>query len=616
MNESLEQKIALLPEHPGVYKMFDAGGEVIYVGKAINLKNRVRQYFRSQNGMQPKVVAMVSHIADFEYILTASEAEAFALESNLIKQFKPRYNILLKDDKHFPYIRVDMRQDFPAFTVVRRIKNDGATYFGPYISGLGLKESMSVIRDHFPIRHCKKDIKRAIAANERPCLMYHIGKCCAPCSGSVTREEYHRMVDEIAAFLRGDTENVISELTEKMNLAAESLDFERALRLRDSIKAIKSLSEKQQAISVKDAELDVFAVCRDEAEAMVFALFIRGGKVIGTEHFALSDCDISDGALMTTFLRQYYNENVSIPPEAVLNTTPDELGPLEEYLSALRGRKVHITVPKRGEKLGYTQMAYENGVDTLKKRRELKKREWERGEGALAQLCTYIGLDELPRRIECFDNSHIMGRDTVGGMVVFTDGSPDRPEYRRFRIKTQTEGDDYAAMHEVLTRRFKRAAEKDGKFAQLPDLIVVDGGRGQLNAALRVLDDFSLTHIPAIGLAERNEDIILKESPEPLSLPKNSPALHFLERIRDEAHRFAISYHRSLRQKNALYSVLSSIDGIGEKRRRALFSAFVTLDRIRAATVDELAAADTMNRAAAQSVYDYFHKRKEKNDEV
>lgn len=609
MNKIIEEKLELLPDKPGVYKMYDSGGTVIYVGKALSLKNRVRQYFRSQKGMEPKVIAMVSHIADFEYVLTGSEAEAFAFESNLIKELRPRYNILLKDDKHFPYLRADLRQDYPRFEVVRRIKQDGARYFGPYISGFTLKESLEAIRDHFPIRHCKKDIAKAIARGERPCLMYHLGRCCAPCSGKIDRERYHGMIDEVVAFLEGNTERLLDELREQMNEFAEQLDFEQAAKLRDRISAISRLGEKQRAITVTDKDCDVFALCRDELNILIFSLFIRSGKVIGAEPFYMSADNETNSLIIESFIKQFYSETRNVPREILVSDIPQELDALSEWLSGLRGKKASIVQPQRGEKRKYIEMAVENGKDTLNKQKELKRREWERGEGALAELCAIIGLDVLAHRIECYDNSHIQGRDAVGGMIVFIDGKPERKEYRRFRIKAEANGDDYLAMDEVLRRRFKRAQDGDEKFKELPDLIMVDGGRGQLNVALRVLEDFGIPHVPAIGLAERNEEVILPFADEPLVLPRKSPSLHLLQRIRDESHRFAISYHRSLRQKNALLSVLSRIDGIGDKRRRALFDAFVTLNSIKEASIEDLAAVKGMSGPSAEAVYNYFHEK-------
>ncbi len=617
MNERIEEKLKLLPGDPGVYKMYDASGTVIYVGKAVSLKNRVRQYFQSAKNHPPKVAAMVSHIDDFETILTKNETEALTLESNLIKQLQPRYNILLKDDKHFPYVRVDMKQDFPRIEVVRRIAKDGARYLGPYLSGLALRDALNVVREHFPVRHCKKDMHKAIARRERPCLMYHVGKCCAPCSGGITREEYHMLLEQVCSFLEGNTDSVLRELTEQMLSAADAMEFERAAHIRDSIAAIRSLGEKQHAIATKGAEQDVFAFCEMEGESMVFAVFVRGGKVVGTERYAMTnipDASEDEGAseAMAAFLKQYYADAASIPPEILLYAPAAESEAIETWLSERRTRRVHILVPQRGEKRDLTELARRNGMDCLEKEQKLRRRAWERGEGALASLSAILGLETLPSRMECFDNSHIQGRDTVSSMVVFVDGAPAPKEYRRFRIKTQTEGDDYAAMHEALSRRFARAMEGDVRFSALPDLLVIDGGRGQLNVALEVLEEYGLSHLDTIGLAELSESIYLPGVEEPVVLERNSPALHLLQRLRDEAHRFAITYHRSLRGKNALYSRLDEIPGVGGKRKRILFDAFPTLDAMQSADEAALCALSGIDKRTAHAVYRYFHPETEK----
>ena len=609
MNNIIEEKLKLLPSSPGVYKMFNAAGEVIYVGKAISLKNRVRQYFQSSKNHPPKVAAMVRQIEDFEYIRVANETEAFSLESNLIKQFKPKYNILLKDDKHFPYVRVDLKQDFPRLEIVRRVKNDGAKYLGPFLSGLLLRDGLALVREHYPIRQCKKDISRMIARRERPCLMYHIGKCCAPCSGNVSREEYHRLLDEVLSFLSGKTDEIIRSLTAQMETAAESMDFEHAAHLRDRIRAIESLSEKQAVIATTNTMMDVFALGRLEGTALVFALFVRNGKVIGTEKFRMdADAEESDADILSAFLSQYYAESASFVPEVLLYQDASDMESIAEWLGGLAGRKVTLHRPQRGEKRRLTEMAYRNCLDVLEKDASLQKRAWERGEGALTQLSAILGLETVPSRLECFDNSHIQGRDTVSSMVVFTDGQPDKSAYRRFRIREEAGGNDLIAMKEALTRRFQKAAENEAGFLPLPDLLIMDGGPAQLQVALDVLDSFSLDFIPTIGLAELSETIYLPGEPEPIALPRNSAPQHLIERLRDEAHRFAISYHRNVHNRNALYSVLDSIPGVGDKRKRALFDTFLTIEAIKSASLDELKAVPLIDARTAESVYGYFHK--------
>ena len=607
MNEKIEAKLKLLPDKPGVYKMFNARGELIYVGKAINLKNRVRQYFQSSKNHTPKVASMVTNIDDFDFVIVGNETEALNLESNLIKQNKPYYNILLKDDKHLPYIRIDYKQDFPRVEIVRKYKKDGAKYFGPYLSGFALRESITAVREHFPIRQCKKDIRKAIARGERPCLMYHIGKCCAPCTGKVTPEEYRLLLDQVTALFQGNCKTYIDDLTAKMMAESEKLNFEKAAQYRDRIRAMQSISEKQIASSASDNSYDVFALARNELETVVYGLFVRAGNVISAESFSINAGDEPFSEIISQFLLQFYVGMANIPKEIIIMDEADDVDNIELLLQQQSGHAVKIHVPRRGEKLKQGQLARMNAEETIGRHRELTHREWERSEGALTELMQIIGMDVFPHRIECFDNSHIQGRDTVGSMVVFIDGKPDKTLYRRFRTKQNTGGDDYLAMREHLTRRFRRTIDGDEKFAELPDLLIVDGGIGQLNVALEVLNDFGLAYISCIGLAEKNEEIILPDEKESVILARSSPVLQLLQRVRDEAHRFATTYHRNLRARNSLYSVLDSIKGIGDRRKRALYEKFLTIDAIKAADMDELKSADGMNAAAAKSVYDYFH---------
>ncbi|MDD6887092.1 MAG: excinuclease ABC subunit UvrC, partial [bacterium] len=540
MNEIIAEKLKLLPSSPGVYKMYNAAGEVIYVGKAISLKNRVRQYFQANKNHTPKVLAMVAHVEDFEILRTSNETEALTLESNLIKQFRPKYNILLKDDKHFPYIRIDYRQDFPRVEIVRRVQADGAKYLGPFLSGIALRDGMNVVREHFPVRYCKKDLKKAAARRERPCLMYHVGKCCAPCSGKVSRAQYHAMLDEISAFLTGHTDAVVQELTAQMQQASDNLQFERAAALRDSIRAIERLQDKQVVISTTKSMADVFALGRLNNDMLVFALFVRDGKVIGTEKFRMSaDDGESDAEILAAFLKQYYLEVATFPPEILLHSDAADMEAIALWLSERAGRRIHLHRPQRGNKAQLAQLAYRNCIDALEKDAALQKRAWERGEGALVELCAVLGLESIPSRLECFDNSHLQGRDTVSSMVVFQDGQPDKKAYRRFRIHAEAGGDDLIAMREALTRRFARFQTGDAGFAVLPDLLVIDGGQTQLAVAVSVLAEAGLSFVPVIGLAETNEWIYLPDDPQPIALQRNSAALHLLERIRDEAHRFA-----------------------------------------------------------------------------
>ena len=607
MNDRIEAKLKLLPDKPGVYKMFNSCGELIYVGKAVNLKNRVRQYFRSSANHPPKVAAMVANIDDFDFVIVGNETEALNLESNLIKQNKPYYNILLKDDKHFPYVRIDYKQDFPRVEIVRRFRKDGAKYFGPYLSSYALRESITAVREHFPIRQCKKDIGKAIARGERPCLMYHIGKCCAPCTGRVTKEEYAALLDEVVAMFQGNCKGYIESLTQLMQEASDRMDFEKAAQYRDRIRAMQSISEKQIASSASDKSYDVFALARNELATVAYGLFVRGGNVISAESFNIGADDEPFSEIISQFLMQFYNGMGQIPKEIVIMDEPEDLAAIESCLAEQCGHAVRIHIPLKGEKLKQGELARANAEATIGRKRELTHREWERGEGALIELMQLVGMDVFPRRMECFDNSHIQGRDTVGSMVVFIDGKPEKTQYRRFRTKQAADGDDYLAMKEHLSRRFQRALDGDEKFAELPELLIVDGGRGQLNVALEVLEEFGLSHISCIGLAEKNEEIILPDRQESVILSRSSPVLQLLQRIRDEAHRFAITYHRNLRAKNSLYSVLDGISSIGDKRKRALYEKFLTIEAIKSASVEELKTADGMNITSARSVWNYFH---------
>ena len=607
MNDRIEAKLKLLPDKPGVYKMFNSCGELIYVGKAVNLKNRVRQYFRSSANHPPKVAAMVANIDDFDFVIVGNETEALNLESNLIKQSKPYYNILLKDDKHFPYVRIDYKQDYPRVEIVRRFRKDGAKYFGPYLSSYALRESITAVREHFPIRQCKKDIGKAIARGERPCLMYHIGKCCAPCTGRVTKEEYAALLDEVVAMFQGNCKGYIESLTQLMQEASDRMDFEKAAQYRDRIRAMQSISEKQIASSASDKSYDVFALARNELATVAYGLFVRGGNVISAESFNIGADDEPFSEIISQFLMQFYNGMGQIPKEIVIMDEPDDLAAIESCLAEQCGHAVRIHIPLKGEKLKQGELARANAEATIGRKRELTHREWERGEGALIELMQLVGMDVFPRRMECFDNSHIQGRDTVGSMVVFIDGKPEKTQYRRFRTKQAADGDDYLAMKEHLSRRFQRALDGDEKFAELPELLIVDGGRGQLNVALEVLEEFGLSHISCIGLAEKNEEIILPDRQESVILSRSSPVLQLLQRIRDEAHRFAITYHRNLRAKNSLYSVLDGISSIGDKRKRALYEKFMTVEAIKSASVEELKTADGMNITSARSVWNYFH---------
>lgn len=598
MNTLIEEKLKLLPSSPGVYKMLDENGTIIYVGKAVSLKNRVRQYFQASKNHSPKVMAMVSHIADFETIEVSNETEALTLESNLIKQYMPKYNILLKDDKQFPYIRIPYHQAYPTVEVVRKIKNDNALYIGPFLSTKVLNADADLIRNHSLVRTCRKNIEKAQALRSRPCVMYQMHKCCAPCAGLVTSEEYKKHVDDIIRYLTGHTEEVLKQLKKRMNDASDRLDFEEAAILRDQIAAIEAISEKQVAISTRSYNADVFALSKGDCYSIVYAVFVREGRIIGTNKYTLQS-GIDDNDEMSAFLTQYYSNMKKIPPNVLLHDPLENMEGVEKWLSEFAGKKVSLHVPKRGEKAKLANIAWTNSVSELEKAEQLDKKLFDRNRGALLRLQELLSLSAVPTRIECFDNSHIMGELTVSSMVVFIDGFPNKALYRHFRIRTEAEGNDLAAMHEVLLRRLAHGEP-------YPNLLVVDGGSEQLEVALDIINSLGLSQIKAIGLSERREIIHLPDG-SVINLPASDNALQLLQRIRDEAHRFAVSYHRSLRDKNMVTSVLDRIPKLGVKRKLALMDKFMSVEKISHASFDELVSTPSMTKESAKAVFDFFH---------
>lgn len=599
MTELVEEKLQLLPESPGVYLMKDAQGKIIYVGKAVVLKNRVRQYFQSGKNHTPKVRAMVSHIADFETIMTRSEVEALILECNLIKKHRPRYNISLKDDKSYPYVKVTVQEPFPRVLVTRRLMKDGARYFGPYTNVTAVHESLKLLRRLFPLRSCKR-------LQERPCLEYHIKRCLAPCAGKIAEDEYQVMIKAVLLFLEGRTEEVEAELSARMEAAAESYKFELAARLRDQLRAVQKVAEKQNIVTGA-GDQDALGMARSELGVCVQIFLIRGGKMLGREHFMLRGSEEeSDADIMTAFLQQYYHRATFIPKEILL-PFPIEQGEqklLEEWLSEKKKKaQVHLVVPRRGTKHDIIDMASGNAEKYLQDESARLRQDNERTLGAVEELGRYLGLSRLPNRMECFDISHIQGSETVASMVVFEGGMPKKSDYRRFKIKSaEGKPDDFLSMREVTTRRYVGLPEEE-----LPDLIVIDGGKGQLSSALEIIrQQAGHASVPVVGLAKQFELIFTEGNPEPVELPRHSGALYLIQRIRDEAHRFAITYHRKLRGKRNLVSVLDHIVGIGPKRRQALWTHFGTLGKIKAAGVEELASAPGMNRPAAEAVHNFF----------
>lgn len=599
MNETVEEKLKLLPDKPGVYIMKNEQGKIIYVGKAVVLKNRVRQYFQSNKNHTPKVRAMVSHIADFEIIMTHSEVEALILECNLIKKHRPRYNISLKDDKSYPYVKVTVQEDFPRVFITRRVLKDGARYFGPYTNATAVHESLKLLRRLFPLRTCRH-------LQERPCLEYHIKRCLAPCAGKVEKDDYDAMIRAVLLFLEGRTDDVERELQFRMEAAADAYHFEFAARLRDQLLAVRKVAEKQNIVT-GSGDQDAVGMARSEIGVVVQIFFIRAGKMIGREHFLLQSTEEeSDEAILAAFLQQYYHRAAFIPREVLLplELPAAERELLEAWLSEKKRKaKVQILCPQRGTKHDIVAMAAGNAQKYLADEAARIKQANDQTRGAVEELGRYLGLRNPPDRMECFDISHIQGSETVASMVVFEGGLPKKSDYRRFKIQS-TEGkpDDFLSMREVTTRRYVGLPENE-----LPDLIVIDGGKGQLSSALEIIRRHAgHKKVPVVGLAKQFELVFREGESEPVVLPRHSQALYLIQRIRDEAHRFAITYHRKLRGKRNLVSVLDHIVGIGPKRRQALWSHFGTLSRIKAAGVEELMAAPGMNRPAAEAVFNFF----------
>ena len=616
MNPELTLKLKTLPDSPGCYLMREDGA-VLYVGKAKNLKNRVRSYFQSGHGHTPKVRAMVSRITDFDIILCQTNLEAFILESNLIKLHKPYYNIMLRDDKQYPFIRVDTAQDFPRIELVRRTQKDGAKYFGPYLGTSRVREVMDLLRQIYPLRTCARDLSSVKVY--RPCIQYEMGNCLAPCSGNCSTEEYHKVLRSALRFLSGQSREVEESLREQMAEAARGMEFERAGTLRDRLRAVESLMEKQRANKPGGGDRDVLAVAQDGLDAIVQILHIRGGQMIGGNSFALERAgDDEPGDVLQSFMLQYYSEAALIPREIVLRELPDESGTMEELLGEIIGRKVEIIVPSRGEKRDLADIAQKNAADALAKRNAHSKAEYERTIGAAHSLAKSIGLDRTIRRMECYDISNTQGVLSVASMVVFIDGKPAKNQYRHFRIQTVEGANDFASMEEVLSRRFRHGLEEkaqriaegmnlaDGKFSDMPDLIVIDGGPEQLLFARRAMLAAG-GDVPMCSLAKRLDEIFLPDREDSIYLDRHDPALHLIERIRDEAHRFAITHHRGLRSKQMTKSQLEDIPGIGPKRRRALLTHYKSVQAMRSASVDELAAVPGMSAPTAKILYRVLH---------
>lgn len=601
MNSQLSVKLANLPDEPGVYIMYDRDGNILYVGKAKNLKNRVRQYFFLSGNKTEKVLAMLSHVWDFRYIITASEADALSLENTLIKKHTPPYNILLKDDKQYPYIKVNLKEEFPRFVSTRKLVKDGYKYFGPITSG-GSKAFLDILGQVFPTATCKLNFSH-LPKNFRPCLNYHIGRCCAPCIGKVTRQQYGEIVRQAVEFLSGNDTAVKQILTNKMRDASEKLNFEQALQYRNYLTLIDKLNQQRIVVLNKAVDYDMFAVASNGRNSVVNHTMIRMGKVIYSDNFAVSDAGIDEKQTLSSFLMAYC-QKVQLCSQLFVNVHLEDTEQLQEAMFKQTGVKLTVICPKQGDKKRLVDMSYRNAVEYLTKSQSAIDRKYDSTVGAVTQLKELLGLTVLPKRIECYDISNISGVDKVASMVVFTNGSKDAASYRRFRIKTVEGANDFASMKETLSRRFARL--NDEKFGARPDLIVVDGGLGQLEYARQAMSEAGVD-FQMVSLAKREELVYTLRDNQPVFLPRNSFALNLLINIRDEAHRFAITYFRQLHGKNALKSVLDEIEGVGEKRRLALQKRFKTLDALTEATVEQLQETEGITHPVAVSIRQYFH---------
>lgn len=598
MNDAIKETLAVLPNAPGVYIMHDASGKVIYVGKAVILKNRVRSYFRPASQVSPKVRAINAHVASIETIVTASEMEALILECNLIKKYRPRYNIDLKDDKTYPYLKITVGEAYPRMVLTRRVLKDGARYYGPFADAGALRDTMKLIRTMFPLRHCRN------MNAKRPCLQYHLHRCLAPCTGKVPVSEYRQMVDAVLLLLDGKVTQLEKDLTAKMQQASENLEFEAAARYRDSLLSLRKLAEKQKA-TTESGDRDVVGLAMDDSGVCVQVFFIRSGKILGRDSFFL-DQEIGepDGEVLGDFLKQYYHENHRPPREILVSAelADSDRTLLGQWLSSLCEKPVNLLVPQRGLKHDLVLMAVNNAKKNLEERLRRGHASGQTGLDAAEQLQKALGLAKPLERMDCFDISHNQGRETVASMVVFRDGVPSKKDYRRYKLRS-TEGkpDDFKSMQEVVYRRYRDLED-------LPSLIIIDGGKGQLSSACEVIRGLGITpeEVPVIGLAKREEEIFKEGAHTSILLDKMSPALHLIQHIRDEAHRFAITYHRKRLGKRNLVSVLDHLEGLGPKRRAALWKRFGSLDAMRQASVEDLAAVDTMNRTVAERVHTFL----------
>ena len=612
-NFNIQEELKKLPGKPGVYLMHDEKDAIIYVGKAISLKNRVRQYFQSSRNKGAKIEQMVTHISRFEYIVTDSELEALVLECNLIKEHRPKYNTMLMDDKTYPFIKVTVNEPFPRVMMARRMKKDKAKYFGPYTSAGAVKDTIELIRKLYHIRSCNRSLPKDIG-KERPCLNYHIHQCYAPCQGYISREEYRKSIDEVVRFLNGNYDPILKELEEKMLDASENLEFEKAIEYRELLASVQKIAQKQKITDTAGDDRDIIAMASEGEDAVVQVFFIRGGRLIGRDHFYLKIAENdTKSEILSSFIKQFYAGTPYIPAELMLPEEIEDQEIIEEWLTTRREHKVRLRIPKKGTKEKLVELAQKNAQMVLKNDKERLKREEGRTIGAVKELEKILGLTGIIR-MEAYDISNTNGFDSVGSMVVYEHGKPKRNDYRKFKIKSVQGPDDYASMNEVLTRRFEHGLRErqdeseTGGFQAFPDLIMMDGGRGQVNIALEVLEKLNL-HIPVCGMVKddnhRTRGLYFNNVELPID--RNSECFRLITRIQDEAHRFAITFHRQLRSKGHVHSILDDIPGVGPARRKDLMRSFENIEAIRNATVDDLKELPSMNEKSAQEVYKFFH---------
>lgn len=612
-NFNIQEELKKLPGKPGVYLMHDEKDAIIYVGKAISLKNRVRQYFQSSRNKGAKIEQMVTHISRFEYIVTDSELEALVLECNLIKEHRPKYNTMLMDDKTYPFIKVTVNEPFPRVMMARRMMKDKAKYFGPYTSAGAVKDTIELIRKLYHIRSCNRSLPKDIG-KERPCLNYHIHQCYAPCQGYISREEYRKSIDEVVRFLNGNYDPILKELEEKMLDASENLEFEKAIEYRELLASVQKIAQKQKITDTAGDDRDIIAMASEGEDAVVQVFFIRGGRLIGRDHFYLKIAENdTKSEILSSFIKQFYAGTPYIPAELMLPEEIEDQEIIEEWLTTRREHKVRLRIPKKGTKEKLVELAQKNAQMVLKNDKERLKREEGRTIGAVKELEKILGLTGIIR-MEAYDISNTNGFDSVGSMVVYEHGKPKRNDYRKFKIKSVQGPDDYASMNEVLTRRFEHGLRErqdeseTGGFQAFPDLIMMDGGRGQVNIALEVLEKLNL-HIPVCGMVKddnhRTRGLYFNNVELPID--RNSECFRLITRIQDEAHRFAITFHRQLRSKGQVHSILDDIPGVGPARRKDLMRSFENIEAIRNATVDDLKELPSMNEKSAQEVYKFFH---------